>query len=136
VGGVTFSAPEWQAMMRFRVGVRLQTAGSQCPHCLATADEWGDHFLCCAKRGTYRRHNKVRVFLAETARGSGLRVEMEPTLNRGEIFRNALNFIPAFIPVIFRNIPEYSGIYSGYSGAFLPKRLVIFFWVPVPGKIK
>ena len=40
-----------------------------------------DHFLTCARRGRYRRHNKVRDYLVGVARESGLTVECEPMLD-------------------------------------------------------
>ena len=67
VSGVRFSPEEWQALLRVRVGVPLQTAQPTCELCGSEDDRWGDHRLCCAKRGLYRRHNRVRDLLARGA---------------------------------------------------------------------
>ena len=78
-GGVSFSPPEWQALLRTRVGVPVVTAGGTCPLCQDPDDEWGDHRLCCAQCGLYRRHNRVRDFLAGQCTAAGCAVEVEPT---------------------------------------------------------
>ena len=41
VEGVTFSAQEWQALLRQRVGVKQGQALGQCPHCREAADDSG-----------------------------------------------------------------------------------------------
>jgi hypothetical protein len=90
VGGIVFSAPEWQTMLRFRVGARIQSDSIPCPHCRSPSDGFGDHYLSCAARGMYRRHNRIRDYFAEMARGMGLKVETEPhldphSLNRADL---------------------------------------------------
>ena len=68
-----FSAPEWQALCRFRCGVPF-CSGSRCGGCGASLDAFGDHASGCAACGLYARHNRARGALADEARLAGATV--------------------------------------------------------------
>ena len=58
-----FFAPEWQSLLRFRVGLLLYPPSSKCRACGQPMDINGDHALSCASAGLYRRHNRIRNYL-------------------------------------------------------------------------
>ena len=97
--GVTFSPPEWQALLRARVGVPLEAAPRPCPHCHIEADVWGDHRLGCASCGLYRRHNKIHDYLVRKANEAGWSAVVEPQISadngaRADILMQGLAWAP------------------------------------------
>ena len=83
-----FSAPEYQALLKFRTGVPLYPEGSVCTTCGQGMDPWGDHALCCSHAGTSRRHNRVRNTIWALAEEAGWRPSLEATLE-GTLLRPA-----------------------------------------------
>ena len=81
-----FSAPEWQALLRHRTGVPLSQGPSPvCSACGSPMDFFGDHSLCCASAGIYRRHNRIRDTLFSLSQDPGWQPILEPataTLSR------------------------------------------------------
>jgi hypothetical protein len=72
----TLSAPEWQALLRFRLGIPL-AGPCRCSGCGEVADRFGDHALSCSRCGLYARHNRVRDALALEAVLAGEQVRLE-----------------------------------------------------------
>ena len=60
MGGPAFSAVEWQLLLRLRSGAPCFPTSASCNGCGSQMDAMGDHALCCAHNGMYRRHNHIR----------------------------------------------------------------------------
>ena len=75
-----FTAKEWQSLLRFRTGVPLFESNSSCQGCGSPLDPFGDHALCCASNGLYRRHNRVRDALFSATQDAGWRPALEMQL--------------------------------------------------------
>ena len=79
-----FSAPEWQTLLRHRTGVPLSHGPTPiCSACSSPMDFFGDHSLCCASAGLYRRHNRVRDTLFSLGQDAGWRPLLEPATTSG-----------------------------------------------------
>ena len=81
-GGTVFSADEWQALRRFRLGLPFP-AGVDCGGCGARQDVLGNHALSCASCGIYARHNLFRDALATEFNRAGVLTRLEPPLPDG-----------------------------------------------------
>ena len=83
-----FSSPQWQSLLRWRLGVSLLDiplpVGTKCPKCFSPLEPYGDHFLSCTALGTYQRHNAVRDAVAELYQQAGFDVEREVALPTSE----------------------------------------------------
>ena len=77
---LSFSTPEWQTLLRFRLGQSLYPAGSLCDKCGTVQDVTGDHALSCHSCGIYFRHNGVRDGVAHLCREAGWAPELEVCL--------------------------------------------------------
>ena len=75
--GPTFSALEWQGLLRFRVGMPLFPAPSCCRACLQPMDPFGDHALSCSASGLYRRHNRLRDLMYLLTQQAGWAPDIE-----------------------------------------------------------
>jgi len=63
----------FQLLLRWWLGLPI-VPGSQpveCPQCGASADVFGDHFICCSTVACFKRHNHVRDTLASLFREAG-----------------------------------------------------------------
>ena len=78
-GCPTFTAAEWQALLRFRCGVPFQ-ARCRCGGCAAALDSFGDHALSCCSCGLYARHNRLRDALAAEFLTAGQPLQVEAQL--------------------------------------------------------
>ena len=70
-----FTAPEWQALLRFRLGAPFAVAGS-CSECAGPLDPFGDHALC-ALSGLHARHNRLRYPFRDEVLAAGLACRTE-----------------------------------------------------------
>ena len=75
-----FTASEWQCLLRFRVGAPCFAPAEPCSGCGITMDPSGDHALCCAHNGLYRRHNHVRGALYQLAKSANWSPVLEAAL--------------------------------------------------------
>ena len=78
--GPSFSSVEWQLLLRFRCGAPCFTSSPSCSGCGSRMDDLGDHALCCAHNGLYRRHNHVRDALFQLCSAAGWAPAIEQQL--------------------------------------------------------
>ena len=81
-GCTVFTAQEFQALARFRLGLPF-SAGCVWCGCGARQDTFGDHALSCHACGTYARHNLLRDSLATEFNRVGIPTLLEGPLPEG-----------------------------------------------------
>ena len=102
-GESELSSRAWSLCMRYRLGVPLDDLDSRaCPGCGSVMDSQGDHALCCARLGSYARHNDLRNKFAALCQESGLRVELErgpvgSTLRPADVLVHGLDSSPVAV---------------------------------------
>ena len=79
-GAIPFSPPEWQLLLRARLGMTLSSDVDRCAACHCPQDPFGDHALSCSSSGLYQRHNRLRDTLAHWRRKAGWSPLLEQNL--------------------------------------------------------
>ena len=102
--GPTFSAAEWQLLLRFRCGAPCFQQASKCSGCGSRMDSLGYHSLSCPHNGMHRRHNHVRDALfhlcASAHWGPALEVALPNSTSRpADLLLRSLSVKPVAIDV-------------------------------------
>ena len=69
------SDPDYRLLLRWWLGLPILPVGHTlpgCPMCAEPVDPFGDHFVCCDKSGSTRRHNAVRDAIFDVLIGSNI----------------------------------------------------------------
>ena len=78
--GLSLSSPEFQFLLRFRLGIVLCDHGS-CAQCGKRSSDpaflHGDHAVCCIRAGTVRRHYDVVIEICSLLSQGGYRAVTE-----------------------------------------------------------
>jgi hypothetical protein len=78
------SDPDYRLLLRWWLGLPILPTGRTlpgCPMCAEPVDPFGDHFVCCDKAGSTRRHNALRDALFDTLIGSNICAAKEVSCN-------------------------------------------------------
>lgn len=73
--GTLLPSPHFRLLLRWQLGAPLLPLGVQlppCPACGDPIDPFGDHFVCCNHNGAMRRHDAVKLAVAQVLRSAGI----------------------------------------------------------------
>jgi hypothetical protein len=76
--------PDYRLLLRWWLGLPILPMGLTlpgCPMCGEAVDPFGDHFVCCDKSGSTRRHNSLRDAIFETLMKSSIASAKEVSCN-------------------------------------------------------
>ena len=75
-------------LLKWRLNIPLcsdVSAPPPCPGCGQPQDFYGDHALCCAKMGRYKRHNRVRDFFLSCFEDAGYSAIPEASIPNSQL---------------------------------------------------